>query len=65
MWVPHTKLATRWGIYFAIQAEQKIYFFRNLGAPGTLRSPLDIMQVFYLGDSYPNFPLGCDGSNDL
>ncbi|KAJ7894393.1 hypothetical protein B0H14DRAFT_2559176 [Mycena olivaceomarginata] len=34
-------------------AEQKIYFFRNLGAPGTLRSPLDIMQVFYFGIHTP------------
>ncbi|KAJ7339239.1 hypothetical protein DFH08DRAFT_1014147 [Mycena albidolilacea] len=38
--------------------EQKIYFFRNLGAPGMLRSPLGIMQVFYHGDSYPKFPTG-------
>ncbi|KAJ7339254.1 hypothetical protein DFH08DRAFT_812643 [Mycena albidolilacea] len=65
MWVPHTKLVTRSGIYFAIQTEQKIYFFCNLGVPGILRTPLDIIQVFYYGYSYPNFPLGCDGSNDL
>ncbi|KAJ7339225.1 hypothetical protein DFH08DRAFT_876338 [Mycena albidolilacea] len=38
--------------------EQKIYFFRNLGVPGMLRSPLGIMQVFYHGDSYPKFPTG-------
>ncbi|KAJ7339249.1 hypothetical protein DFH08DRAFT_876373 [Mycena albidolilacea] len=38
--------------------EQKIFFFRNMGAPGMLRSPLGIMQVLYYGDTYPKFPTG-------
>ncbi|KAJ7339264.1 hypothetical protein DFH08DRAFT_812655 [Mycena albidolilacea] len=45
-----------WHVIF--KTEQKIYFFRNLGVPGILRSPLGIMQVFYHGDSYPKFPTG-------
>ncbi|KAF7353997.1 putative cupintype [Mycena venus] len=38
--------------------EQKIFFFRNMGAPGMLSSPLGIMQVLYYGDTYPKFPTG-------
>jgi hypothetical protein len=41
-----------------MQTEQKIFFFRNMGAPGMLRSPLGIMQVLYYGDTYPKFPTG-------
>ncbi|KAJ7257219.1 hypothetical protein B0H12DRAFT_1015535, partial [Mycena haematopus] len=38
--------------------DQKIYFFRNMGAPGMLSSPLGLMQIFYYADAYPKFPTG-------
>ncbi|KAJ7906812.1 hypothetical protein B0H13DRAFT_1619071 [Mycena leptocephala] len=38
--------------------EQKTFFFRNLGAPGMLKSHLGIMQVLYYGDTYPKLPTG-------
>ncbi|KAJ7604126.1 hypothetical protein FB45DRAFT_760122 [Roridomyces roridus] len=36
---------------------QKIIFFRNMFAPGVLQSFPTIMQVFYYGDGYPEFPI--------
>ncbi|KAJ6529971.1 hypothetical protein DFH09DRAFT_1184622 [Mycena vulgaris] len=35
---------------------QKILFFRNMLVPGMLQSFLGIMQIFYYGDAYPEFP---------
>ncbi|KAJ7675345.1 hypothetical protein B0H17DRAFT_1081090 [Mycena rosella] len=37
---------------------QKILFFRNMFVPGMLQSFLGIMQIFYYGDAYPEFPTG-------
>ncbi|KAJ7257247.1 hypothetical protein B0H12DRAFT_1111640 [Mycena haematopus] len=36
--------------------DQKIYFFRNLFYPGILDSFFNVMQIFYHGDTYPEFP---------
>ncbi|KAJ6480377.1 hypothetical protein C8R45DRAFT_1005286 [Mycena sanguinolenta] len=38
--------------------EQKIIFFRSLFSPGISDSFLSVMQIFYHGDIYPQFPLG-------
>ncbi|KAJ7114920.1 hypothetical protein C8R44DRAFT_225670 [Mycena epipterygia] len=38
--------------------ETKIFFFRNLFAPGIQQSFIRLMQVFYYGDGYPKFPTG-------
>ncbi|KAJ6491946.1 hypothetical protein C8R45DRAFT_189754 [Mycena sanguinolenta] len=37
---------------------QKVLFFRNMGVPGMMSSPLGVMQVFYYGDTYPKLPTG-------
>ncbi|KAJ7743032.1 hypothetical protein DFH07DRAFT_750074 [Mycena maculata] len=39
--------------------DQKTFFFRNLGAPGMLKSPIGVMQVMYYGDTYAKLPTGC------
>ncbi|KAJ7464226.1 hypothetical protein B0H11DRAFT_1734323 [Mycena galericulata] len=38
--------------------DQKTFFFRNLGAPGMLKSPIGVMQVMYYGDTYAKLPTG-------
>ncbi|KAJ7264641.1 hypothetical protein C8J57DRAFT_1069753 [Mycena rebaudengoi] len=38
--------------------ETKVIFFRSMYAPGMLQSFLGIMQLFYHGDGYPEFPTG-------
>jgi hypothetical protein len=40
------------------QTAQKILFFRSMFTPGMLQSFLGIMQIFYYGDAYPEFPTG-------
>ncbi|KAJ6567363.1 hypothetical protein DFH09DRAFT_1156751 [Mycena vulgaris] len=42
----------------SVETFQKIIFFRNMFAPGALQSFLGVMQIFYYGDGYPEFPIG-------